>query len=81
MQTEIVRIGNSKGVRIPVYILKECNIRDKIEITVQDGKIIISPVAEPRNSWCESFKGMHEDGEDKLIVNENVRLEEEDWEW
>jgi antitoxin MazE len=81
MQIEVIRIGNSKGVRIPAYILKECNIKDKIELEVRDGKIIITPVDRPRKGWSEKFKEMHMNGEDKSIINDNIGLEAEDWEW
>lgn len=81
MQTEIVRIGNSKGVRIPAYILKECNIKDRIELEVRDGKIIITPVDRPREGWSEKFKKMHKNDDDKCIIDDNIGLEAGDWEW
>ena len=37
MRSRIVRIGNSKGIRIPKALLEEAQLKDAIEITVEDG--------------------------------------------
>ncbi|MDI6707312.1 MAG: AbrB/MazE/SpoVT family DNA-binding domain-containing protein [Firmicutes bacterium] len=81
MKTEIIKIGNSKGIRIPAYILKECNIAEKIELEVKDGQIIITPVDEPRKGWGKKFECMKNNGDDKLFISEDVGLDAEDWEW
>ena len=36
MKTELVRIGNSRGIRIPKPIIEQCRIGDTIELRVQD---------------------------------------------
>ena len=81
MRTDVIKIGNSKGIRIPAVILKECNIADKIELEVQDGKIIIKPIESPRKNWDNEFKKMHYNGEDKLIIDDSFDLDTEEWEW
>lgn len=81
MLADVVRIGNSKGIRIPAYILKECKIADKVEMEIQDGKIIIIPIDKPRSDWSGKFKEMHENGDDKLLIDENVDNDLEEWEW
>jgi antitoxin MazE len=79
--TDVVRIGNSKGIRIPAVILKECNITDKVEMEVKDGKIIIIPVDQPRKNWAEAFKEMHQNKDDELLIDESIGIGLEDWEW
>ena len=81
MLLDIVKIGNSKGVRLPSIILKECNITNQVNIEISDGKIIMYPVKQPRVGWEKAFKKMHAAGEDKLIISEGVSDEVEDWEW
>lgn len=81
MLADVIRIGNSKGIRIPAYILKKCNITDKVEMEVKDGKILIVPIEKPRKNWDERFKEMHKNGDDKLIIDENLDVSLEDWEW
>lgn len=81
MLTNIVRIGNSKGIRIPARLLKECQIADQVDLEVEDGKIVIFPVSKPRKNWEASFKQMHQNGDDEFVIDEQLGLELEDWEW
>ncbi|MFZ6007194.1 MAG: AbrB/MazE/SpoVT family DNA-binding domain-containing protein [Nitrospirota bacterium] len=82
MRTNLVSIGNSKGIRIPAAILKQCNIADHVELEVEKDKIILKPVQiKPRGKWDEAFKLMHERKEDVLLLNEKIDKEMEDWEW
>ena len=36
MLVSVVPIGNSKGIRIPKSILKQLNIKEKVELEVHD---------------------------------------------
>lgn len=81
METDVIKIGNSKGIRIPAYVLKECNIVDRIKMEIRNGKIILSPMELPRKNWGKQFQSMHEEGADKLLIDEALSLEAEEWEW
>jgi antitoxin component of MazEF toxin-antitoxin module len=37
MKAAVVRIGNSRGVRIPKALLEQCRFRDTVELEVEDG--------------------------------------------
>ncbi|MDZ7744491.1 MAG: AbrB/MazE/SpoVT family DNA-binding domain-containing protein [Candidatus Saccharibacteria bacterium] len=41
MRTKIVRIGNSKGIRIPKAILEQTNLGDKVLLEVSNNTIVI----------------------------------------
>ena len=45
-KTQILRIGNSKGVILPASILRELSLseRDDLDISTEGGKIILSPL-------------------------------------
>ncbi|MBN2853137.1 MAG: AbrB/MazE/SpoVT family DNA-binding domain-containing protein [Clostridia bacterium] len=81
MNVNIIKIGNSKGIRIPAMILKECHITDEVNLFVKDGRVIIEPVISPRKNWNKEFKLMHENGDDKLSFNEIFAEETKDWKW
>jgi len=83
MQTKVVNIGNSKGIRIPNHILKTLNITDEIDMVVDENKseIILKPVRKPRENWELYFKNMNEVGDDKLIINDSIDLKTDQWEW
>lgn len=70
MQTQIINIGNSKGIRIPKTILKKYNIQDKINLILEEDCIMIKPIDSPRKGWEEEFKKMHENRDDKLLIDD-----------
>ncbi|AOY83060.1 MULTISPECIES: AbrB/MazE/SpoVT family DNA-binding domain-containing protein [Moorena] len=83
MKAAIVRIGDSQGIRIPKEIIEKCGLANVVEITVEDGKVIISPVSHSRQGWEERFKEMAENGDDELLIDDRIKnyWDEEDWKW
>ena len=43
MDINIVKIGNSQGIRIPQSILKQVGLEKNARLEVKDGKIILTP--------------------------------------
>ena len=80
MRTNLIKIGNSKGVRITSNIIKECELGNGIEIKVLDKKVIVEAIREPRLDWNNSFEKMHKNKED-VLVNESSNDFDKDWEW
>lgn len=70
MEVSIVKIGNSKGIRFSKTIMEKYNFRDKVEMILEEGQIIIKPLSVPRKGWEEAFKKMSELGEDRLLIND-----------
>ncbi len=81
MELSIINIGNSKGIRLSKTILEKYNISDKIELILEKGYIILKPKSEPRKDWEKSFKKMHENGDDQLLMDDVFDDENfEEWE-
>ena len=59
MELSIIKIGNSKGFRLPKAILERYNIKDKVELIFEKGRLILKPIAEPRQGWNKAFQAMH----------------------
>jgi len=79
METSIIKIGNSKGLRLSKTILEKYNIKDKVELILEKGHIVLKPIASPREHWEKEFKKMNENGDDTLVINdvfEDENLEE-----
>lgn len=70
METSIIKIGNSKGLRLSKTILEKYNIKDKVELILEKGQIILKPVASPRKNWEKEFMEMSKNGDDKLLMND-----------
>ena len=84
MRANIIRIGNSQGIRIPKVLLEQSHLGTEVELEVEDEKIIIRSASRPRQSWGEKFRLMAEGGDDRTIAEEmNVETEwdKDEWEW
>ncbi len=44
MLTNIISIGNSKGIRIPKILLEESGLKNRVELKVVRGEIRVIPV-------------------------------------
>lgn len=83
MRIEIIKIGNSKGVRIPKAILEQCGMKTTVDLRVQDHSLIITPYEDPRAGWEEDFQRMAQNGDDTLLDADFLShpLDEDEWEW
>lgn len=80
MEANIVKIGNSKGVRLSKTILEKYQIGDRVEIILEDDQIVLKPIKAPREGWAEAFKKMHEAGDDELLIPDVFEDEDlEEW--
>jgi len=80
MEANIIKIGNSKGVRLSKTILEKYQIGEKVELILEKDQIILRPVKQPRQGWAEAFKKMHDEGDDQLLIPDVFEDEEFD-EW
>ncbi len=84
MKTNIVQIGNSRGIRIPKALLEQCQLQDAVELEMRDDHLVIRRVIKPRSSWDDAFRHMHEHGDDALVDEGALSATEWDtteWEW
>jgi antitoxin MazE len=49
-----------------------------VQLILEKGKIILIPIDKPRNNWEKQFKEMHQNNDDKLLMNDF--FEDEDFE-
>ena len=84
MKAQIVRIGNSQGIRIPKPFLQQSGIADDVDIEVQGNQIVLRSLRRPREGWEESFRQMASKGDDRLLDEKLLKQtswDEEEWEW
>ena len=70
MEASIVKIGDSKGLRLSKTILDEYQVKDKVEIILETDKIILKPIKVPRKGWEEKFKEAAENRDDQLTIDD-----------
>ena len=82
MKTHLIRVGNSRGVRLPKPLIEEAGLTDAVELRVRDGAIVIARVARARSGWAEAAQRMRERGEDgPLDPPTSTRFDEGQWKW
>lgn len=82
MKAKIVRIGNSKGIRIPKSVIEQIGLTENVELEVRDGQIVISPARQPRFGWAEAAMALSVHGEDRLLDDPTpTSFDQEEWEW
>ena len=82
MKAHIVRIGNSRGIRLPKTLLQEAQLDDEVELQAEPGRIFISKTSKPRAGWAEAARRMRERDEDHLLDPPTpTRFDKEEWKW
>jgi len=82
MKTELVRIGNSRGVRIPKPLIEQCRFGDTVELRIENDCLVISP-ERPRRDWEGVFRaaGPSERDERLLELAEPSAFDHREWKW
>lgn len=83
MKTTLIPIGNSRGVRIPKPLIKQCGLSEEIEMDVHDNAIIIRAPRQIRQGWERSFAQMARLKDDTLLDSAPLppRFDDEEWQW
>ena len=83
MRTQIIRIGNSRGIRIPKLLLEKCRLEEEVELEVRAGQLVIRPIRGPRKEWTTAFRQMAEYNQDDLLDEGEpmTKWSSKNWEW
>jgi antitoxin MazE len=80
MEVTVIKIGNSRGIRLSKTLLDRYNIRDTVDLILEKGQIIIKPLSRPRKGWDKAFMEMNANGDDKLLISDIFEDENiEEW--
>ncbi len=83
MKTELIRIGNSRGVRIPKPIIEQCGLGDTVELRVVDDRLILSAPRAARHGWDDAFRQAGPSAHDELLLDAvpSGTFDREQWKW
>ena len=88
MRAKLIKIGNSRGVRLPKPLLEATGFVDEVEIEVEKGRIILMPAKKRlREGWAEAAERLVESGEaDRdedwtAWMNMRNEFDETEWTW
>jgi len=83
MKAELVRIGNSRGIRIPKPLIEQCGLGQTVELRVDNNCLVISPGRRPRQGWAEAFRVAGSAEHDELLLQgvEPNEFDSKEWQW
>lgn len=81
--TSIIKIGNSRGIRLPKFLIEQVGLGEQVEISVRRNQLIIRPIpSRPRADWDEQFRAMAANGDDTLLdVSTPTQFDRQEWQW
>jgi antitoxin MazE len=83
LKAELVRIGNSRGIRIPKPLIEQCGLGETVELRVANDCLIISPERQPRQGWNDAFRASGRVLDDELLLEiaEPSEFDRKEWRW
>ncbi|MCD4813676.1 AbrB/MazE/SpoVT family DNA-binding domain-containing protein [bacterium] len=82
MRIDIIQIGNSRGVRLPKAILRQCHIGEQVDAEITSDRIVLKPVKKDiRKDWDAKFLAMNNNKQDTLLIDDYLDLDKGDWKW
>ncbi len=84
MKAKIIKIGNSKGIRLPNELIKEYKLDEEVILELREDCIVLKPVVkDPRAGWEEIYKNADNKltQEEKDWMSFGNKFDEEEWTW
>ena len=83
MKTELIRIGNSRGIRIPKPLIEQCGLQHTVELRVVDDHLVVSTPRFPRRGWDKAFQQAGLFDRDELLLESLSAnaFDREEWRW
>jgi len=61
----VVRIGTFKGIRIPKFVIEQCQLHGAVDLIVQQGQLLVRSATKARTGWNQAFEQMHRHEDDR----------------
>ena len=79
VRAKLVKIGNSRGIRLAKPLLEVAGLTDEVEIEAAPGVLTIRPSAHPRAGWAEAAAAFEPGGLlDEMTASQ---FDDEEWSW
>jgi antitoxin MazE len=83
MKLDLVRIGNSRGIRIPKPLIEQCGFGDSVELYAENERLFIARRRYPRQGWKEAFAAAGSSAHDPLLLESLPpnEFDAKEWTW
>ena len=82
MKTRIVKIGNSRGIRLPKPLIEEAGLGEDVELRVVADGLMIERTQRTREGWAEAAARLSARHEDVLLDEPSpTDFDASEWRW
>lgn len=81
MKARLVRVGNSRGIRLPKAVIEQAGIADEVELSVEGRRVILAAPQAPRRGWAEAAARLSLESSGLLDPETRTLFEEDEWRW
>ena len=81
MKAQIIRIGNSQGIRIPKTLIEDGKLSGEVELELHEEGLLIRSLQKPRANWDAAFKSVADAGDDLPVGETRTSFENKEWQW
>lgn len=83
MKTELIRIGNSRGVRIPKPLIEQVGLGDVVDLRVENDRLVLSPERRLRHGWSDAFRAAQQEKPEELLLGDIPpnAFDLKEWQW
>jgi antitoxin MazE len=82
MKAKLVRIGNSRGIRLPKLLIDQVGLADEVDLEVREGTIVISASEPARSGWAAAARAMADrHGDAPLDPFVPSHFDDREWKW
>ena len=81
MKTKLVRIGNSRGIRLPKPFIEEAWLAEDVEVEVRGNTVVIRPISSTRVGWAEAAAALAATQTGLLDPVVATAFDRDEWTW
>ena len=82
MKVQLVRIGNSRGVRLPKAVIEQAGLTEQVDLEVRGSTVVIAATRSVRAGWANAARALAAAGGGSLLDPEiRTRFDEDEWRW
>jgi len=81
MKARLVKIGNSRGIRLPKPLIEEAGLQEEVELRVSDGTLVITSPRRPRAGWGEAARKLGIEGSGTMLDEPTPTKFDKEWRW
>jgi antitoxin MazE len=82
MKARLIRIGNSRGIRLPKPLIQQAGLAEEVDVEVRGNTLVVTSSRQPRAGWAEAARQARQAGDHRLLDPVTpTRFDEKEWRW